>query len=43
MADIERDPRKEYEGAGERDMLIGFSVAGFMILAALITTLLSQI
>jgi hypothetical protein len=41
MADIERDYYKEYEGAGERDMLIGFSVVGFMILAALITTLLA--
>jgi hypothetical protein len=41
MADIERDYHKEYEGAGERDMLIGFSVVGFMILAALITTLLA--
>ncbi len=41
MADIDRDYYKEYEGAGERDMLIGFSVVGFMILAALITTLLA--
>ena len=41
MADVQRDYYKEYEGAGERDMLIGFSVVGFMILAALITTLLA--
>lgn len=41
MEDVERDYYKEYEGAGERDMLIGFSVVGFMILAALITTLLA--
>jgi len=41
MADIERDYYKEYEGTGERDILIGFSVAGFMIVAALITTLLA--
>jgi len=41
MADLERDYRQEYEGAGERDLLIGFSVVGFMILAALIATLLA--
>ena len=41
MADAQRDYYKEYEGAGERDMVIGFSVVGFMILAALITTLLA--
>jgi hypothetical protein len=37
----DRDYFKEYEGAGERDMLIGFSAVGFMILAALIATLLA--
>ena len=41
MAGVDRDYYKEYEGAGERDMLIGFSIVGFMILAALITTLLA--
>jgi hypothetical protein len=41
MVDAQRDYYKEYEGAGERDLLIGFSVVGFMILAALITTLLA--
>jgi hypothetical protein len=41
MANVERDYYKEYEGEGEKDLAIGFSVVGFMILAALITTLLS--
>ena len=41
MADTQRDYRKEYEGEGERDLLIGFSVVAFMILAALIATLLA--
>ena len=41
MEDSKRDYYTEYEGAGERDMLIGVSVVGFMILAALITTLLA--
>ena len=41
MADPNRDYYAEYEGAGEKNLAIGFSVVGFMILAALITTLLS--
>jgi hypothetical protein len=41
MAEVERDYYKEYEGEGEKDLRIGFSVVGFMILAALITTLLA--
>jgi len=43
MDDSDRNNYERYEGAGERDLLIGFATLGAMILAALIVTVIAAL